>query len=80
MLRGRVTGNIVSTKKNENLVGSKFMKVEIQAETKYEIVVIDTVGAGVGEDVLVVTGHNAIYAFSAGKNIPVDAVIVGIID
>jgi len=80
MLRGKVTGNIVSTKKNDKLVGSKFMKVEIYAETNYEIVTIDTVGAGVGEEVLVVTGHNAIYAFDTDKTLPIDAVIVGIID
>lgn len=80
MLRGKVTGNVVSTKKNANLVGSKFMKVEVYAENKYEIVVVDTVGAGIGEEVLVVTGHNAIYAFDQQKQLPVDAVIVGIID
>lgn len=80
MLRGKVTGNIVSTKKNEKLIGSKFMKVEIYAEKNYEIVVVDTVGAGVGEEVLVVTGQNSIYAFNSNEKYPIDAVIVGIID
>jgi len=80
MLKGKVIGNIVSTKKNNKLLGCKFLKVEIEAENKYEIIVVDPVGAGVGEEVLVVTGHNAMYAFDNRNDMPIDAVIVGIID
>ena len=56
MLRGIIRGNIVSTRKQEALVGSKFMEVQImengQLTDKY-IVAIDSVGAGIGETVLI---------------------------
>ena len=82
MLVGKVVGTIVSTRKNEKLVGSKFMVVEPLAELgnpDKKIVAIDNVGAGIGEIVLVATGSAA----RIGCNIetaPVDAAIVGIVD
>ena len=78
MLLGTITGNVVSTKKIEKLVGCKFMKVKIDSG-KEEIVAIDAVGAGIGEQVLVTRGHNSRYAM-ASADMPVDAVIVGIVD
>ena len=62
MLRGIIRGNIVSTRKQDSLVGSKFMEVQImengQLTDKY-IVAIDSVGAGIGETVLITTGSSA---------------------
>lgn len=78
MLLGTITGNVVSTKKIEKLVGCKFMKVKIDSRSE-EIVAVDAVGAGIGEQVLVTTGHNARFAM-AGAEQAVDAVIVGIVD
>ena len=49
-----------------------------KAEGSY-LVAIDTVNAGVGETVLVVSGSSARMA-SGMKDVPVDAAIVGIID
>ena len=52
MLRGIIRGNIVSTRKQESLIGSKFMEVEIMkngALTGEFIVAVDSVGAGIGE-------------------------------
>ena len=62
MLRGIIRGNIVSTRKQESLVGSKFMEVEIMKNgqlTGEFIVAVDSVGAGIGETVLITTGSSA---------------------
>ena len=58
MLRGIIRGNIVSTRKQEALVGSKFMEVQLiknGKETDQFIIAIDSVGAGIGEQVLLTT-------------------------
>jgi ethanolamine utilization protein EutN len=80
MIIGKVVGSVVSTRKNENLVGNKFMIVEFSESKdsqKKKIVAIDNIGAGVGEVVLVTTGSAARVGLN---NIPVDAAIVGIVD
>lgn len=82
MLMGRVVGNIVSTRKNEDIVGSKILEIRLiknRQETDDYIVAIDSVGAGIGENVLVTTGSGARLALS-NPSAPVDAVVVGIID
>lgn len=82
MLRGIIIGNIVSTRKQDSLVGSKFMEVEIiengNRTGKY-IIAIDSVGAGIGETVLITTGSSARLALH-NTSAPADAVIVGIVD
>ena len=82
MLRGIIRGHIVSTRKQDSLVGSKFMEVQIMKNgdlTDEYLIAIDSVGAGIGETVLITTGSSARLAL---KNIsaPTDAVIVGIVD
>lgn len=81
MIIGKVTGSVVSTRKNENLIGNKFMIVKPIDEMgiKHNIVAIDNVGAGIGEIVLVATGSAARIGCSQ-ENSPVDAAIVGIVD
>ena len=82
MLRGIVIGNIVSTRKQDALVGSKFMEVQLMEKgEKIEkfVIAVDSVGAGIGEEVLLTTGSSARLALSH-PNVPTDAVIVGIID
>ena len=81
MIIGKVTGSVVSTQKNEKLVGNKFMIVEPTKEMGLSgsIVAIDNIGAGIGEFVLVATGSAARIG-SGQENSPVDAAIVGIID
>lgn len=83
MYLGKVIGNIVSTSKNEMLIGSKLLivrkineKYEDLAETE---IAVDTVGAGVGEIVFVTKGSSARSTFE-DKDIPVDAAIIGIVD
>ncbi len=78
MLVGKVTGSIVSTRKNENLVGSKFMIVEALEDNK-KIIAVDNIGAGIGEYVLVALGSAARVGCDL-ETAPVDATIVGIID
>jgi ethanolamine utilization protein EutN len=83
MIRGIIRGNIVSTRKHDALVGSKFMEVEImkngELTGEYVIAVDCGVGAGIGETVLVTTGSAARIALH-NVNTPADAVIVGIVD
>lgn len=82
MLRGIIRGHIVSTKKQESLVGSKFMEVELMKNgtlTGEFIIAVDSVGAGINEEVLITTGSSARLALN-NTNAPCDAVIVGIID
>ncbi len=82
MLIGRVYGSVVSTRKNEKLVGYKFMLVQHiehgKLVDKY-IVAVDSVGAGIGEDVIIATGSAARLALPR-QDSPVDAAIVGILD
>ncbi len=82
MLIGKVIGSVVSTRKNENLVGSKFMIVEPLKEMSKQaekIIAVDNVGAGIGEIVLVALGSAARIGCNM-DTAPVDAAIVGIVD
>ncbi len=82
MIVGKVTGSIVSTRKQENLVGNKFMIVEpmeIMNGEHRQILAIDNIGAGIGEYVLVAQGSAARIGCGVPDS-PVDAAIVGIID
>lgn len=82
MIAGKVVGSIVSTRKNENLVGNKFMIVEPVSGMRGnlgQLVAIDNIGAGIGEYVLVACGSAARIGCGM-ENAPVDAAIVGIID
>jgi ethanolamine utilization protein EutN len=79
-----VIGSAWSTKKEERLVGQKLMIVkdidlldENMKTTPY--IAIDTIGAGNGEKVIVVSGSAARVA-AKSSDIPVDMAIVGIVD
>lgn len=78
----KVTGSVVSTKKEDALVGTKLMIVQFQSsqgEPYEEAVAVDFVGAGVGELVLVSSG-SAARTRDVNSHKPVDLAIVGIID
>lgn len=82
MIIGRVYGSIVSTHKLESLVGYKFMLIQCIEHNKLVdkfLVAVDGVGAGIGEDVIITEGSSARMALKK-QDIPVDAVIVGILD
>jgi len=83
MLLAKIVGTVVATRKDPRLVSSKLLVVRPmdprgKAEGNY-LVAIDTVDAGVGETVLVVSGSSARMA-SGMKDCPVDAAVIGIID
>lgn len=81
MIIGKVIGSIISTRKQENLVGNKFMIVEPldAVASAGRIVAIDNIGAGIGETVLVVQGSAARIGCGMPEA-PIDAAIVGIVD
>ncbi len=83
MFLGRVIGTVWSTKKDENLVGAKFLivkQLDLNLKEKESFVVAgDSVGAGEGEIVLVATGSSSRQT-EFTKNKPVDAVIMAIVD
>lgn len=82
MILAQVKGSLVSTSKNEKLVGYKLMIVEAIENDKLTgrfLVAVDGVGAGIGEKVLVACGSAARLGI-ANPEAPVDATIVGIVD
>jgi microcompartment protein CcmK/EutM len=89
MFVGKVTGSIVSTQKVDAMTGHKMLVVEpyrIEGKKRETLVTtgrtfiaVDTVGAGEGELVLVVQGSSARLTPET-KTLPVDAVIIGIVD
>lgn len=82
MLLGKVTGNLWSTRKDEKLNGWKFMMVDIlnqEDEKQGFLIAADNAGAGVGDKVLISQG-NAVRISAEDSNVPIDAMIVGVID
>lgn len=79
MIIGTVVGNIVSTRKHEKLTGNKFLVCQLLG-TKEKIIAIDSVGAGIGENVLITRGSNSNLVDNNKKEMPIDAAIIGIVD
>ena len=83
MLLAKVVGTVVATRKDPRLVSNKLMVVRpVDPRGKVDgnhLVAVDTVDAGVGETVLIVSGSSARMA-AGMKDCPVDAAIVGIVD
>lgn len=84
MLIAQVIGTVVATRKHERLVGTKIQVVQpLKPQDKTPqgapIVAVDAVGAGVGEQVIIVTGSSARKGVD-NDLCPVDATIIGIID
>ena len=83
MLLAKIVGTVVATRKDPRLVSHKLLlarPVDPKGKTEGNyLVAIDTVDAGVGETVLIVSGSSARMA-AGMKDTPVDAAIVGIID
>ena len=83
MILSNVIGTVVATRKDERLVSNKLLIVQpfdpSGGMRGNQLVAVDTVDAGVGETVLVVTGSSARMA-AHHKDSPVDAAIVGVVD
>lgn len=84
MVIGRVVGTVVSTQKSGKLESAKLLLVQVlgldDEPRGAAILAIDSVGAGVGEKVLVVIEGRAAGEALGRKAAPVDAAIIGIID
>lgn len=80
---GRVIGTVVCTRKDEKLEGLKLLLVQLLdidgKPTKGYVVAVDTVQAGTGEKVLIVSGSSGRQTEKT-TNKAVDAAIVGIVD
>ena len=89
MFVAKVTGSLVSTQKVDTMVGYKLLIVEpYRLEPKQRksltttgrtFVAVDTLGAGEGEFVLITQGSSARLTAET-KNMPIDCVVVGIVD
>jgi len=89
MFIARVTGSLVATQKVASMVGHKLLIVEPYrvdesrrdrlVPTGRTFVVVDTLGAGIDEMVLICQGSSARLTPETGK-LPIDAVIIGLID
>jgi ethanolamine utilization protein EutN len=89
MFVAKVTGSLVATQKVDTMVGHKLLVVEPYRleiskrrgliTTGRTFVAVDTVGAGEGEFVLITQGSSA-RATPETKNLPIDCVIIGIVD
>jgi ethanolamine utilization protein EutN len=83
MQLARVIGDVVATTKDSNLTGIKLLLIQPLTPQRKSagrpLVVVDSVGAGVGEEVFFVRGKEASYPFHPVEP-PVDAAIVGIVD
>jgi microcompartment protein CcmK/EutM len=83
MILAKVVGTVVATRKDDRLVSNKLLVVRPvdpagKPDANY-IVAVDTVDAGFGETVLIVSGSSARMA-AGMKDCPVDAAIVGVVD
>jgi microcompartment protein CcmK/EutM len=89
MLIAKVTGSLVATEKVGSMVGYKLLMIEPYrldpkgrgslVTTGRQMVAVDTVGAGEGEMVLITQGSSARLTPET-KSLPVDTVVIGIID
>lgn len=83
MILGRVIGTVWATRKDEGLVGAKILIVQpVDLAYVHEpgfVVAVDSVGAGVGEIVLVAQGSSARQT-TLTHNRPIDAVVMAIVD
>ena len=83
MQLAKVIGTVVVTRKDENLAGITLLLIQPLTPDRHAagkpLVAVDSVGAGVGEEIFFVRGKEASFPFYPVEP-PVDAGIVGIVD
>jgi len=90
MILARVIGNVWSTRKEDSLRGLKFLVVQpitltyendkpILREYGNTLIAADRIGAGETEIVMIASGSSARQSLD-NTQVPVDAMVVGIID
>ena len=84
MLIGRVVGNVVATRKNAKLEGSKLLLVQpldLKGEPRgVTVLAIDGVQAGVGDRVLLIQDGRSAQLILGRGVAAVDAAVVGVVD
>jgi ethanolamine utilization protein EutN len=85
MYLGIVKGTIVAERKASGLEGKKILLVqpidEKGADTGASFVAVDSVQAGVGDKVIVLTEGNGVrQILKAGDIVPIRSIIVGVVD
>jgi microcompartment protein CcmK/EutM len=84
MFIARVVGDVVSTHRHEDLAGKKLLLLRRLGldgtEEGSEIIALDVIGVGAGERVLVVQEGGSARALFKTTSLPVQAVIVGVVD
>ncbi|HJY35365.1 MAG TPA: EutN/CcmL family microcompartment protein [Vicinamibacterales bacterium] len=79
----RVIGEVVATMKDANLDGIKLLVLQPLSAagepSGRTLVALDSVGAGVGENVFFVRGREAAFPFYPAEP-PTDAAVIGIVD
>lgn len=84
MLLAEVIGNVWSTKKLDQISALRLLFIQpLGKDLKPEgnvLVAADEVGAGFGEKVIITRGTPAMQAFDKETLIPIDAVVIGIVD
>ena len=84
MFLARVVGDVVSTHRHDNLGGRKLLLVRrldlSDREEGSEVIALDVIGVGTGEKVLVVQEGGAARTLFTDQKIPVQAVVVGVVD
>lgn len=89
MFIAKVTGSVVATQKVASMTGHKLLVVEpyrLDADKRSSLVTtgrtfiaVDTIGSGEGDFVLITQGSSARLTPET-KELPIDAVIIGIVD
>lgn len=81
MITAKLIDNIWATRKASSLNGLKLMLAEVIGGSTegQRLIVVDTISAGVGDRVIITMGSSA-RRMLGDDDIPVDAVVVGIID
>jgi len=84
MILGKIVGDVWSTKKNDKIHALRLLFVQPLgkdlAPCGEMMIAADEIGAGMGEMVIVTQGAPAMQAFNKETLIPVDAVVIGIVD
>jgi ethanolamine utilization protein EutN len=84
MLLGTVVGQVWATRKEPTLQGLRFVVVQPYllggVESAETLVAVDSIGADVGERVLVVFGRAARHAIGRGQDIGFQTAVVGVVD
>jgi ethanolamine utilization protein EutN len=89
MFVAKVTGSVVSTTKSETMRGHKLLMVEpyrLDPQSRQQLVTsgrtfvaVDTLGAGLGDFVLITQGSSARFTPETSQ-LPIDCVVIGSVD